>query len=121
MLQLNEIKKIAYSARKKFETDKIPINKLKKLYLAYNKMPNIKKFLLQAKKLFPKLNCGLATVYLKYMLGSGKIVNGKYKNNNHTFLLLANKQNKLIIDITADQYEGPKVYVGRIKKPWSLL
>src|SRR3989338_867482 len=119
MLQLNEIKKIAYSARKEFETDKIPINKLKKLYLAYNNMPKIRKFLLQARKLYPKLNCGLATVYLKYRFGFGKIIKGKYKNHNHTFLLLTNKQDKLIVDITADQYAGPKVYVGRIKNPWS--
>ncbi len=120
MLQINGVKKIAQAARKEFENNKIPSNKLKRLYLAYNKITNIRKFLSQAKKLFPKLNCGLATVYLRHRLGYGKIIKGKYKNNKHTFLLLTNKQNKLIVDITADQYHGPKVYVGRIKKPWSV-
>jgi len=50
-------------------------------------------------------------------VAEGEIVQGKYQNENHTFLMLEDNQ---IVDITADQYGGPKVYVGDLKLPWSL-
>ena len=67
--------------------------------------------------MFPNLNCGLATVYLRKLFSDGRIVNGKYKDNNHTFLLL---EDSVVVDITSDQYGGPKVYVGPLQSPWSL-
>ena len=67
--------------------------------------------------MFPNLNCGLATVYLRKLFSDGKIVNGKYQNKNHTFLLL---EDSVVVDITSDQYGGPKVYVGLLQSPWSL-
>ena len=101
--------------RKDFEKRKISDNSLKKLYFKYNNIGNINLFLKRARKLFPYLNCGIASVYLQNIFG-GEIIQGKYKGNSHTFLKLNNK----IIDITADQYGGPKVYAGELRKPWKL-
>ena len=107
--------KNAFEIRKGFEEHNINRKALKELYQEYNNIENIDLFLDRAEKMFPKLNCGLTSVYLKNKLG-GRVVNGKYKSQNHTFLLL----NKKIVDITADQYGGPKVYIGPLQKPWSI-
>ena len=100
-MKKGSFKNIAIKARKAFETKKIDRSILKELYAQYHPVRNIDVFINRATSFFPNLNCGVASVYLKYMLGRGNIVNGNYSNNNHTFLLL-NK--KTIIDITADQY-----------------
>jgi hypothetical protein len=111
------LKKIAMDARKMFESGLADKKELTELYLEYNKnVEDVDLFIKRAKDLFPELNCGLASVYLQKTLGGGEIINGKYKNKKHTFLLLGNK----ILDITADQYGGPKTYIGPLKKPWSL-
>jgi hypothetical protein len=103
--------------RKSFESSSIDDNLLINLYSRYNKdAGDASLFIKRAKKLFPKLNCGLSSLYLQKVLGGGKIINGKYKGQNHTFLL----SNNTIIDITADQYGGPRIYVGPLKKPWIL-
>ena len=51
-------------------------------------MKDVDSFVNKSKELFPKLNCGLTTVYLKRVLGEGEIIQGKYKDENHTFLLI---------------------------------
>jgi hypothetical protein len=86
------------------------------LYKQYNNIPQIDLFVRQAKELFPELNCGLASIYLKDKLKKGIIVQGTYAGENHTFLLI----NQIVIDITADQYGGPEVYVGPLEEPWKL-
>jgi hypothetical protein len=116
-LKISTIEKIALRARKDFEKGNIDKNELRRLYLNYNPIKNINLFIKKAKKFFPKLNCGLASVYLKKLISDGKIIRGKYLNKNHTFLLL---EDKIIVDITSDQYGGPKIYVGPIKYPYFL-
>lgn len=101
--------------RLKFEKGRIPKKELTKLYFKYNPNVDINIFVEHALEMFPNLNCGLASVYLQEVLG-GKIVRGQYKNYSHTFLLL----NRKIIDITADQYGGPMVYVGEPVSPWQV-
>jgi len=81
----------------------------------YNPVANIESFLDWAKDQFPKLNCGLTAVYLKHHLGTGQIIKGSYNKEHHTFLEIGDN----IIDITADQFGGPKIYVGPLKLPWS--
>jgi len=66
--------------------------------------------------LFPKLNCGIASLYIQYKLKHGTIVQGFYNNIPHTFFLLGDN----IIDITADQFGGPKIYTGKLKEPWRI-
>lgn len=113
---MNSIKQIAHDSRYAFEQKTINTALLKKLYKKYTTIPNIDIFLQQAQHLFPHLNCGLASVYLKNILPTSQIIQGSYKGNPHTFLLFK----KTIIDITADQYGGPKIYIGPLKQPWSL-
>ena len=113
-----DIKQIASKARADFEAWRIDEDKLKRLYQQYCPLADIDSFMNSAKEMFPNLNCGLATVYLRKLFSRGIIVNGKFENNNHTFLLL---EDSLVVDITSDQYGGPKVYVGPLQSPWSLV
>ena len=112
------IEQTASKARADFEAWKINEDELKKLYQQYNSLDDVDSFMKSAREIFPNLNCGVVTVYLKKLFPNGRIINGKFKNNNHTFLLL---EDSLIVDITSDQYGGPKVYVGPLQSPWSLV
>ncbi len=85
--------------------------------MEYNPLEDIGSFIKRSRKLFPRLNCGLATLYLREILEDGTVVQGKYNGKNHTFLLI---DGNTVVDITADQYGGPKVYVGPLRKPWIL-
>ena len=116
-MNLFKIEQMASKVRADFEANIIDESELKSLYQKYNPIDDIDIFMAKAKKMFPNLNCGLASIYLQKLFSNGKIVNGKYKNNNHTFLML---KESIIIDITSDQYGGPRVYVGPLQSPWSL-
>ncbi len=119
---LCEMEKIVTETRILFENHEVNRQLLQSLYHDYNPgLENLNLFVEKAEELFPYLNCGLATVYLRELLKTGRIINGNYKDNNHTFLLLENDVNKIfIIDITADQYGGPSIYVGPLQAPWTL-
>lgn len=116
-MEINEIKLIAENTRKIFENKKIDKSILKELYLKYNPLDNIDSFIEEAINIYPKLNCGLASLYLNSIIKNGEIINGKYKDENHTFLLI-NK--RIVVDITSDQYGDQKVYVGKLIKPYAL-
>ena len=110
-----EIFLTAAKVRGRFERKEINYSRLAKLYLKYNQNINhIKEFIQLSKELFPKGNCGLVSIYLKDLIG-GEIINGSYNGHNLTFLLFKNK----IIDITADQFGGPSLYIGKLRDPWS--
>ena len=110
------IRRIAAEARAAFEEGRVDRRLLKRLYRQYQAVPKLRRFLDKASGLFPNLNCGLASLYLRHRLGEGRVVQGMYGTQNHTFLLVGD----LAADITADQYGGPKVYVGRLRSPWTL-
>jgi hypothetical protein len=86
------------------------------LYIKFNPIEDVTEFMRRAQKLFPSLNCGLASVYLKHTLGFGEVVCGEYSGQRHTFLMIG----QLIVDITADQYGGPELYIGPLVEPWSV-
>ena len=111
------IKNTALGVRREFENRSVDAETLKELYQGFNPVTDIDSFIAEAKKIFPDLNCGVATVYLKFKLGTGTVVRGFYGKHPHTFLRISDA---LIVDITADQYGGPKVYVGELVKPWSI-
>ena len=117
MLKTEDLLKIAIEARRKFETGKVKASILKNLYSRYNPLEDTDTFIQSSRKLFPKLNCGLTTLYLRELIGNGTVTKGKYKGINHTFLMI---KGNIIVDITADQYGGPKIYVGPLKKPWEV-
>ena len=109
------MQEIVQEARDDFENGLIDQNLLVELYRGYTDVGDTARFVTKAREIFPNGNCGLASLYLKKELG-GEIVQGKYGEHNHTFLL----HNDTVIDITADQFGGPKVYVGPLRSPWSF-
>lgn len=108
---------LAQETRSAFECGNIDPAMLKRLYAHYN--PAVKdtaRFIKKASSLFPAANCGIASLYLRYKLGAGKIVQGAYSGEGHTFLLIEG----FVVDITADQFGGPAIYVGPLEKPWAV-
>lgn len=105
----------ALSARAAFERKTVSPEYLAEIYAAYNPLPDMEGFVAQALFMFPKLNCGLASVYLQNVIPHSRIHRGTYDGEHHTTLLI---EEGTIADITADQYGGPRVYVGAIKAPW---
>ena len=57
------IEPFASKARADFEARRIDYSELKRLYQQYNPLDDIDSFITKAKEVFPRLNCGLATVY----------------------------------------------------------
>lgn len=53
---------------------------------------------------------------MQHRLSEGEIRNGSYAGHGHTFLVIEG----VVVDITADQFDGPDVYVGPLVAPWSL-
>ena len=109
----NKIKK----TREMFESRQIDRVILRELYKSYVNVADFDSFVSAAEKIFPTLNCGLASLYLKHSLKEGKVIQGSYKGNNHTFLMI---DKNTIVDITADQYGGPAIYIGPLISPWKI-
>ena len=122
-VELSTIQEMAAEVRQQFEDHEVDAHLLQTLYALYNPtVDDVARFVQQANEFFPYLNCGLATVYLKHALGIGKEDQGKYAEEDHTFLLIEEDgpEQKTIVDITSDQYGGPRVYVGPLQSPWAL-
>lgn len=116
-MQIRTILSTVARVRKQFEHQKISPNLLAQLYKTYNpKITHVDLFVTRAMAQFPQLNCGLASLFLQKTLRRGKVIQGAYDGIPHTFLLL----DTAIVDITADQYGGPAVYIGALQWPWSL-
>lgn len=107
--------KTIHEIRKQFEERAIDQSLLAQLYQEYADVGDTTRFVTKARDMFPRGNCGLSSLYLKKELG-GRIVQGKYGRHKHTFLLI----DDTVVDITTDQFGGPKVYVGPLQPPWSL-
>jgi hypothetical protein len=106
---------IAWRARLDFESGRTPPDLLKRLYGAYNpSVGKVHSFVACARKLFPHLNCGVASVYLQHVLGMGSVVTGAFAGQLHSFLLY---HHNLVIDITADQFGGPRLLRWRAAVP----
>ena len=116
-ISTDEILEIAKNTRREFEESRVDKDLLARLYLAYNQVEDINSFIKRADLIFPSLNCGLASAYIQGKIECGEIVLGHYHNNPHSFLLL---DEGFIVDITADQFGGPKIYVGPLTYPWSV-
>lgn len=107
--------------RVKFETGEAYDEVLAHEYSHYApQVGNVYRFLEQAKLLFPNWNCGLTSVAIRNRLGFGDIMYGSYNKESHTFLTFTYHCKIYIADITADQFGGPKIYCGPLKKPWSI-
>lgn len=114
-MSISNTEEIVSKTRKYFEIGSVDQDLLIEMYRNYTDVGDTAGFVSTAKTVFPNGNCGLASLYLKRELG-GEIVQGKYGENKHTFLVV----DDTVIDITADQFGGPKVYVGPLRSPWGL-
>ena len=117
MNRKSHARRIATQVRRRLEEGSVDHIQLEKLYAGYANVPRVPLFVRRARKLFPNLNCGLASILLQHELQEGEVVNGKYGAENHTFLLI---HGDTVVDITADQYGGPSIYVGTLREPWAL-
>jgi hypothetical protein len=111
------VKRVAYETRTDFETGRIPEDLLASLYSGYCTNIDPRLFVSEALTMFPRGNCGLASVYMQHRLQAGEATHGSYAQEGHT---VWNIGKLLIADITSDQFGGPKVYVGPLIEPWSL-
>ena len=109
------MQEIAQEIRSDFEAGAVDQELLIELYRGYADVGDTARFVNKAKEIFPNGNCGLASLYLKEKLG-GEVIRGKYGEHSHTFLFV----DETVIDITADQFGGPKVYIGPLRSPWSF-
>jgi hypothetical protein len=106
----------AMDARRAFAHGECDRLLLADLYQAYNPVPEVDLFVRRALEMFPRLCCGLASAYLRHRLGGGVVTRGSYGGEPHTFLF----DGDAIVDVTADQFGGPGVYVGRCLPPWQV-
>lgn len=107
---------LAHKARRDFENGRIDTGVLEGLYAAYNPLQDLGSFIEASQHIFPSLNCGLASLYLRYLLGTGQLMRVRYGSHNHTVLQV---DDETIMDITADQYGGPTIYIGPLASPYS--
>jgi hypothetical protein len=105
----------AAEIRRELVSRQVNAKRLAQLYRRYQRVPDVMRFVERALDMFPRLCCGLASVYLQHRLGEGVVVRGLYGSVPHTFLLV---RGRVVIDVTADQFGGPAVYVGLLAAPW---
>lgn len=115
LIRPKSIRQIAMEVRSEFEKRTLSEELLVQLYSSYCPGLDTVTFVQQALELFPKLNCGLASLVLRQRLKGGLIIKGSFGKFPHTFLRYEN----LIVDITSDQFQGPKIHVGKLRRPWS--
>ncbi len=104
----------ARQARQKLRHGRVDQQLLAQLYHEYNPVPEVGAFVQQAIGMFPRLCCGLASVYLRHRLGQGVVHGGSYGGQPHTVLVVRD----WVLDVTADQFGGAPVYVGPLVAPW---
>lgn len=115
--RLEEVYDAASRTREQFETRSYNWSEIAELYLQYSGAVELDRE--HAEAIYPRLNCGLATVALRAMLRAGDMVQGEYEGNNHTFLRIKTRDaGQVIADTTADQFGGPDIYAGRMVPPW---
>ncbi len=114
MVSARQIAEAAAEVRSAFVRRRVDRALLARLYEAYRPTPDIESFVARALCMFPNLCCGLASVALGERLLEAIITRGSYAGARHTFVLA----HGLVVDVTADQFGGPPVYVGPPVWPW---
>jgi hypothetical protein len=118
--KIDEIYQIATEVREGFELQSLDPKIVWSRYCRW--VPDARhwdkdKFLSLANTAFPLGCCGLASAFLseEVDIGCGIPEHILYKDEPHTILL----GSLAMIDITADQFGGPRIYVGPMVRPWS--
>lgn len=108
---------IAAVVRREFEQASVDKALLVRLYASYADVGDTESFVDAALKSFPRGNCGLASLYLQHKLG-GQVRRLIYAGHRHSVLFTGPDE---IVDITADQFGGPPIYLGPFKPPWTYV
>ncbi len=103
----------ARKARRELRLGRVDRGLLARLYHGYQPIPEVRRFVERGLGMFPKLCCGLASVYLRHRLAEGVVHCGSYAGQPHTVLVVRG----WVVDVTADQFGGPGVYVGPLVPP----
>lgn len=123
--KLSHIIRVAKKARNDFEQGTVSRPMLRAVVrLSFPEYPPyevIDQYLALLEGIFPDENCDLTTGYLLEQLGEGELIVGTYDGNPHVFLGIFVGLEKMIVDITADQFGGPPVYVGPMVEPWTRI
>jgi hypothetical protein len=117
---MSSLYEAALQARHELVNDSVDRGLLYDLFETHSPGPGAEVVVDAALHSFPHLSCDVASVYLRHVLQEGSIVNGKYISTQklalpHTFLMT---DELVVIDITADQFGGPEIYVGPPQEPW---
>jgi hypothetical protein len=114
-MSLVRLRRSAARVRREFERGTFDLRLAIAAYTAYApEVGDVPGFVERARGLFPTGCCGLCSVYLRSRLGCGTVVSGSYDGHLHTVLLV----DGLLVDVTADQFGGPPIYVGPPRPPW---
>lgn len=148
-MDTTEIQAIAERVRKMWEEGTVPWDRQRELYLQWaNKyyrqfltklsvsvglLPEkdeaewsltgteVDKLMETAKRLFPTGCCGLASCLVAAEIPDAKVVTGAYVHDGeerpHTWV----EYESMVVDVTADQFGGPRVYVGEKTSEWVTL
>lgn len=139
----SELQLLAEEARREWEQDAIDYKLLCKLYrkwveefgLTDHRVElddyGIRSIVQLARHYFPKGCCGVASCWLARKIPDSKLVHGAYQIRKKKWFGLKVKVTEephtwietgdTIIDITADQFGGPKIYIGPVKEPYKNL
>ncbi len=105
---------IAQESRRIFERKEVDLTHLTELYMRFFRKKNAEDMISFSIEMFPNTCCYVATLFLKEQLKGSRYISGGYKRFNHDFLEYRGR----ILDITADQFGGPRIYVGPLVLPW---
>jgi hypothetical protein len=119
---------VAFSCRLQLEKgsiDKPVLNRIKTRYREFFDRPDVDQFVDFLVKEFPRHGDTLGTLYVKEVFGDGEVIrDGFYEVDGekiaHSFLLVEGKDGRVVVDIAADQFDGPAIHVGVLQHPWSM-
>lgn len=133
MISVNELHELSQEIRGRFETHAYTGEDLAVLnpaLLASLSLASRARYLHEIQAKFPKGNCGIASAVMLAAVGTGARVYGSYICSEvggsqysapHMFLSVETQDNgPVIANITADQFGGPSIYVGKLVLPWSM-
>ena len=121
-MTVEKIYEAAAKVRNEFESQSVDRDLLWVRYCRWNPAAwryDKNRYLDLAAASFPLGSCGLASAYLwgEVDVGEGQPKSVYYRGYEHTVLL----GRIAMVDITADQFGGPRVYIGPMLDPWTDL
>jgi hypothetical protein len=120
---VKDLHTIAGEARSAFESGQVTVDMLIGLYsnIENRRVQDLGRLAVEIDYLlpyFPYQNCEYASVYLGSQVGQGQMLCGYYDFRPHKVWDVGPVVGETIMDITADQFGGPPIYIGPLVLPW---